>query len=166
MFSGFYLNELLLRLLPRQDPHPALFDVYTQALQTLSQAVGGQRESALRAFEFKLLQALGWLPQLSIDTETLQPLKLDQAYTLDPHRGLIAAPATLSKMTGTHWLQLQAALDQGGWAALHWVCSQSLADLKPALRPMLYHHLGPQPLRTRRILVEVQSVMNSLLVSP
>src|ERR671918_1835959 len=49
LMCGFYLNELLLRLLPRDDPHEALFDAYTAALHDLSQA--GVHAAVLRAFE-------------------------------------------------------------------------------------------------------------------
>src|SRR5437868_13989244 len=62
LMCGFYVNELLLRLLPREDPHEALFDVYLQVLQ----ALGGPAEqgAVLRAFEKRLLAELGYAPLL------------------------------------------------------------------------------------------------------
>jgi DNA repair protein RecO (recombination protein O) len=64
LFSGFYLNELLMKLLARHDPHPALFDAYADSLGALAQ--GGDAEQAgLRAFELVLLRELGLLPDLA-----------------------------------------------------------------------------------------------------
>jgi len=56
--SAWYMNELLLRLLPREDPHPALFDAYDRALTQLAQ--GNRASSALRRFEWVLLQETGY----------------------------------------------------------------------------------------------------------
>ena len=58
LMSAWYMNELLLRLLPREDPHPALFDAYDQALQRL--AGGSRAAGALRRFEWTLLQETGY----------------------------------------------------------------------------------------------------------
>src|ERR1051326_6682458 len=49
LMCGFYLNELLLRLLPREDPHEVLFDAYADSLREL--AAGGDLPATLRAFE-------------------------------------------------------------------------------------------------------------------
>lgn len=59
LMSAWYMNELLLRLLPREDPHPALFDQYKVALQALTL---GQQSAALtlRRFEWLLLQETGY----------------------------------------------------------------------------------------------------------
>lgn len=59
MMSGWYMNELLLRLLPREDPHPLLFDAYEQALQQLAQEPR-TAPLALRRFEWILLQQIGY----------------------------------------------------------------------------------------------------------
>ncbi|MGY6271691.1 DNA repair protein RecO [Achromobacter denitrificans] len=58
LMSAWYMNELLLRLLPREDPHPLLYDAYDVALQQLS---GGTRAAgALRRFEWTLLRETGY----------------------------------------------------------------------------------------------------------
>ena len=54
LFSGFYLNELLMKLLAREDPHPALWDAYAATLTLLGADADG---AALRAFELRLLRA-------------------------------------------------------------------------------------------------------------
>lgn len=58
MMSCWYMNELLFRLLPREDPHPGLFDAYVIALQRL--AAGQRAAGALRRFEWILLKETGY----------------------------------------------------------------------------------------------------------
>ena len=58
LMSAWYMNELLLRLLPREDPHPALYDAYDHALQALAR--GGSAVGALRRFEWTLLEETGY----------------------------------------------------------------------------------------------------------
>jgi DNA repair protein RecO (recombination protein O) len=84
LMCGFYVNELLLRLLPREDPHEALFDFYCQALQ----ALGGQPEqgAVLRAFEKRLLAELGYAPLLERD-EGDRPIDPEGLYVYEPERG-------------------------------------------------------------------------------
>ena len=79
LFSGYYLNELLLKLLARHDPHPQLFDAYADALTHLAEG-----DAALRAFEFKLLAELGLLPELSVVTTTQATVDPKRRYQLSP----------------------------------------------------------------------------------
>jgi DNA repair protein RecO (recombination protein O) len=58
MMSCWYMNELMFRLLPREDPHPGLFDAYVIALQQL--AAGQTAAGALRKFEWTLLKETGY----------------------------------------------------------------------------------------------------------
>src|SRR5437868_6469627 len=82
LLSGYYLNELVLRLLARDDAHPRLFDVYARAVQVLASEHGEAREPALRAFELLLLREIGFLPALDVQTFTLAPLGARERYTL------------------------------------------------------------------------------------
>ena len=69
LLAGFYLNELLMKLLARDDPHPALWDAYAATLPHL----GGDEESAaLRAFELVLLAETGHLPDITM----LSPMRI------------------------------------------------------------------------------------------
>jgi len=79
-------------LLAREDPHPALFDHYAQALALL--AAGAPQAGVLRAFELLLLGELGWLPALDHDSASLQPLQPERRYQLQAQGGLheVAAP--------------------------------------------------------------------------
>ncbi|MFO1378421.1 MAG: DNA repair protein RecO [Steroidobacteraceae bacterium] len=60
LLLGFYLNELLLKLLAREDPHAELFDAYGAALQALAGVAGSEAEAVLRRFERRLLEELGY----------------------------------------------------------------------------------------------------------
>src|SRR5881396_4020453 len=75
LFSGFYLNELLMKLLARHDPHPALFDAYAATLPCLVADDEAQVQAALRAFEVTLLKEIGVLPDLSLVTLTLEEVR-------------------------------------------------------------------------------------------
>ena len=158
LFSGFYLNELLMKLLARHDPHPALFDAYAATLPGLMAADDGQVQAALRAFELTLLRELGVLPELSLVTSTQQALTETNRYTLLPEAGVAVPRNGESALGGSVWIGLQAALDHGSLAALQQACSSALPELKGVLRAMLHYHLGSSTLRTRQVMMDVQNL--------
>lgn len=85
--AGFYLNELLLRLLPREDPHPELFSSYREALLELE---GSRLEEALRLFERELLSALGFGLELELEVLLQEPLQPTQRYRYQRELGPVA----------------------------------------------------------------------------
>jgi DNA repair protein RecO (recombination protein O) len=87
LLSGFYLNELLLKLLPKEDRHEALFDAYAAAIAGLA---AGDEPRALRAFERVLLDELGYGIDLSRDAATGRPVEGDRYYHFEPGRGVLA----------------------------------------------------------------------------
>ena len=93
LFSGFYLNELVMKLLARHDPHEALFDSYALTLATLASGADHTTEAALRAFELTLLQEAGVLPDLGRVTLTAQSVQPGGTYTLLPEAGVSAPPS-------------------------------------------------------------------------
>ena len=155
LFPGFYLNELLLRLLARHDAHAALFDAYAQTLPALGAADEGQ--AALRAFELVLLRETGVLPDLSVVTQTQQPLREGVRYTLSADAGIAAANDGDPALAAARWLQLQAALGHGAMAAIAEACRVALPELKVLLRSCLHYHLGSSLLRTRQVMLELQN---------
>jgi len=84
LMCGFYLNELLLRLLPREDAHEALFDGYAGALERLS--AGEDEATILRGFEKRLLAELGYAPLLEHDALS-RPIDPERLYVYEPERG-------------------------------------------------------------------------------
>lgn len=153
LLPGFYMNELLLKLLARQDAHPQIFDAYADALTQLGGQLPGQAEGpTLRAFELGLLQGLGLLPDLSQHTLTAQPLQPDQPYTLDAEAGLRAASANATQaLPGAAWTRIAAALLHGAPAALRAACAPVAGPLRTPLRALLHYHLNGSPLRTRQV---------------
>ena len=89
LMSAFYLNELVLSLTDRDDPHPELFAHYGAALAALSDGV--RTEQALRQFELSLLAELGYGLIMDHDVETEQPLVADRRYRYVVDRGPIPA---------------------------------------------------------------------------
>jgi DNA repair protein RecO (recombination protein O) len=160
LMSGYYLNELLLTLLARDDPHPELFDVYANVVQVLASEHGEALQSALRAFELLLLREIGLLPLLNAQTMTLRDLELDARYSLVPEGGLrqtnVADRASLS---GLQWEALQRSLaDSAPFTATLRACSEVMVELKPQLRTLLNYHCGVNTLRTRQMMIDLQSL--------
>lgn len=85
LFSGFYLNELLLRLLPLADATPNLFSRYSETVESLSQ--DKDIEPSLRRFEWYLLQQLGYELNFTLDAEQAKPIQPNLYYALDSTRG-------------------------------------------------------------------------------
>ena len=155
LFSGFYLNELLMKLLARHDPHAALFDAYAATLPELA-GVEARAQAALRAFELTLLRETGVLPDLSLLTQTQQPVHPDARYTLLPDAGVATAPD--AELSGAVLTGLQAALEHGSLAALQHACRPCLAALKLPLRALIQQQLGASVLRTRQVMIDLQSL--------
>ena len=159
LLSGYYLNELLLTLLARDDPHPVLFDVYASVVAVLASAHEEVLEAALRSYELLLLREVGLLPQLDVQTLTLAALEADQSYTLEPEGGLRQAHADdRAFLSGAQWTDLQSALSEGSrFTDTLRACAPLSTALKPLLRALLHYHCGVRTLRTRQMMVDIQS---------
>jgi DNA repair protein RecO (recombination protein O) len=158
LLPAYYANELLMKLLARQDPHPHLFDAYANTLSALA-APAAEESAALRAFELVLLRELGWLPELDVATLTTQRLGPTGRYTLHPEAGVVAQADGL---LGAHWLALQTALTHSparDLTALRAACAPVATALRGPLRAVLHYHLGNSSLRTRQVWQGVQSLM-------
>ncbi len=158
LLPAYYVNELLMRLLARQDAHPRLFDAYADTLQALASVAADDDDSAaLRAFELVLLRDLGWLADLDVATLTNEPLQPTSRYALQAEAGLVADRQGLA---GAHWLAVQAALLQvsagKGLGPLRVACKASASALRSQLRALLHYHLGSTALRTREVWQGVQ----------
>jgi len=87
LLSGYYVNELILKLLHRHDPQPEIFAAYSRTIERLA----GSQDVApyLRQFEIELLRILGYALNLDHDTETTEPLRPQQQYEYRVDRGLV-----------------------------------------------------------------------------
>jgi DNA repair protein RecO (recombination protein O) len=160
LLSGYYLNELLLRLLARDDPHPALFDVYAATVRVLASGDARMLQPGLRAFELLLLREIGLLPSLDLQTGTLAPLAPEERYSLRAEGGLVESedPDGRGSLTGAQWLQLQAALDDPAPFNAALGTASMFAELKPQLRALLHYHCGVPTLRTRQLMMDLQAL--------
>ena len=160
LLSGYYLNELLLTLLARDDPHPPLFDIYANVVRVLASEHGEALQAALRTFELLLLREIGLLPMLDQQTMTLGALDTDEAYCLVPEGGLRrVGQDDRSRIQGGQWLALQAALhDEAPFTATLRACAHVQSELKPMLRALLHYHCGVKVLRTRQMMIDIQSL--------
>jgi len=158
LFSGFYLNELLMKLMARHDPHPALFDIYAQTLPSLASAEETEAQAALRAFEISLLKEVGVLPDLSLVTLTREEVQGTERYALLPEAGVAAVRGGDAEIAGSTLIGLQAALEHGSLPALQQACAQALPELKAMLRGLLHYHLGSPVLRTRQVMLDMQAL--------
>jgi DNA repair protein RecO (recombination protein O) len=149
LMCGFYLNELMLRLLPREDPHQALFDYYTEALKTL--ASGADYASTLRRFELRLLQELGYALPLLQD-EYGQDLKVELSYYYVAERG-----ACRTKPMQQNSVQL-SGLTLLAMATEDYTSIQTQQQAKQLMRMLLAYYLGDKPLHTRQLLMDLQEL--------
>ncbi len=160
LFSGFYLNELLMKLLARHDPHPQLFDAYAATLPGLASG-GDAEQGALRAFELVLLRSLGLLPDLSAATMSGDALDARRLYAIRPEVGVVPLRDPEDPgCAGSALVTLQAALQHGSLVALQAACAPMLPALKSQLRSLLHYHLGSPQLRTRQVMLDVQRLLD------
>ena len=160
LLSGYYLNELLLTLLARDDPHPALFDIYAAVVRIIASEHGEVLQAALRTYELLLLREVGLLPQLDAQTMTLGALEAGKYYVLVPEGGLRQAGVDdRAALTGAQWSQLQIALQNGApFTDTLRACAESLGALKPQLRHLLHYHCGVKTLRSRQMMIDIQNL--------
>jgi DNA repair protein RecO (recombination protein O) len=163
LLSGYYVNELLMRLLARDDPHEALFDAYAAVVQVLAGdhagAQAATQSAALRAFELLLLREVGFLPALNAQTLTLAPLTPGERYALVPEAGLREAFDDEAALQGADWLMLQAALDdRAPFASTLRACAGVNGALRTQLRALLNYHCGVATLRTRQMMRDLQAL--------
>ena len=160
LMSGYYINELLLNLLARDDPHPRLFDVYASVVQVIASDHGEALQSALRTFELLLLREIGLLPMLDAQTMTLGGLEPQARYSLVPEGGLRqTGDGDRASLSGAQWLSLQASLaDSAPFTTTLRACADVMAELKPQLRTLLNYHCGVTTLRTRQMMIDLQNL--------
>lgn len=151
LMSGFYANELLLKLLTPHDAHPELFDEYAVALQALKDLADESR--TLRLFEKRLLQELGYGLSLDREAESGTPVRPEGHYRYVPEYGVVSGSATdAAGFSGAALLSL--AREQ-----LH--DPASCAEARRLLRSALERLLDGRGLRSREILRELRQLQKS-----
>jgi len=154
LMCGFYLNELLLRLLPREDAHEPLFDIYAGALSRL----GLQEPPApvLRSFERRLLAELGYALVLEHDAASGAPIDPLCRYLYQPDRGPIPANGAVSgARSGDVVVSGRTLLDV---AADDYVRSETRDEARALMRALISQRLHGQVLHTRTVLRELSDL--------
>ena len=147
LLCAYYLNELLMRLLPREDPHPVLYRAYGDALRAL--AAGEGQEVVLRRFELALLQELGYGLQLDADADG-EPVRPELRYAYIIERG-----AVLLDEFGIDDPSVVAGRVLVDMARGDFREPETLAGAKALMRRLIQHYLGGQVLQSRRVFTEL-----------
>lgn len=148
LMCGFYVNELLLRLLPRDDPHETLFDIY---METLGGLASPDLSKVLRAFEKRLLGELGYAPLLETDAAS-RPIDPDRLYNYEPDRGPVPANGSRS---GQLVVKGRTLLDV---AADDYARPETRDEARALMRVLIGERLHGQSLHTRSILMELNDL--------
>lgn len=145
LMCGFYLNELLLRLLPEGDAHETLFDHYGLALANLD--ARPEVEPILRRFELDLLSELGYAQSLghladggALDPDAHYGYEIGTGVT-PPSHGMLYSGRTLLALAAGDFSQ-----------------PDTRAEGKILMRALLAHYLGDKPLATRQLLIDLQKL--------
>ena len=160
LFSGFYLNELLMKLLARHDPHAALFDAYAGDDRRPRPGEDAQAQAALRAFELVLLREIGLLPDLATETATQRAVGADAPLSrCSPTPASSSArPTTTRPPAARRSSALQAALRRQRPAALQRVAAGALGRAAAAAARAASLSSRPPQLRTRQVMLEAQTL--------
>lgn len=149
LFHGLYLNELLMRLLHRHDPHPGLFMLYRDTLQALEDQ--SKPDIILRYFEIQLLDELGYGLNLTSEISSGEPVSADQVYYYIVEQGPVShnpSGQVALCMDGATLLALQArTLSQ----------PEHRQQAKQLMRTVLDHYLGANPIKTRELYRQFRS---------
>jgi len=157
LLCGFYLNELLLKLLAREDAHPSLFEDYATALQALAaEPAGAPQAAVLRRFEVRLLAEMGYAMQLTrdVDNASIDPVRM---YNYAPDRGPRLVVAHVAREPGAHPRLVRGstllALSAGSFPD-----AESATDAKRLMRDVLDHHLEERRIVSRRVVRDLVSL--------
>lgn len=154
LLSAFYLNELVLKLLPREDPHPALWDAYAGSIRALGAGGDPQAQAAvLRNFELRLLAELGYAMTLTREGESGAPVEPGRSYHYAIDRGPLARAA---EPAGA-WPEVRGstliALASGSYPD-----AGTAGEAKRLMRRVLDHYLEHRRIFTRRIVQDLAAL--------
>jgi DNA repair protein RecO (recombination protein O) len=151
LLCGFYLNELLLKLLPREDPHPRLYREYDA---TLAQLAGGAEQApALRGFEVKLLAELGYALPLTHDADTGRPIDPAERYYYAFDRG----PRVTAAEPGRRYPHVRGATLLA-LARQDFSAPEAAVEAKRLMREVLDYYLEQRAIVSRSVVRDLQAL--------
>lgn len=146
LFSAFYLNEVLTRLLPREEAQTELFLMYADTLGRLAER--HQPAPLLRTFECKLLEVLGYAVDFLHDSDSGEPVLAQCSYDFHPERGFYSTGSARALVTGSVLLQL---------AEGNFHDPEPARVAKQINRLALARLLGHRPLKSRELFLSSRS---------
>ena len=155
LMSGLYLNELLVRSLPRMDASPSLFLAYGQAIESLCEGAG---EESLRRFELVLLSELGYRVAWDSD-EQREPIRAEAHYRFEVDRGFCVADGSVAETRGDRLLPGADIIRLGQW----WegagpLGNEELSLLKRVTRVAVSQLTGGRVIQTREVFKDLKSL--------
>ena len=154
LLCGFYLNELLLKLLPREDPHPALWNDYESALHALTADAGPAAQAAtLRRFEVRMLSELGYALPLTHDVDSGAPIdaagRYHYAFDRGPRRAAAEPRGQWPLVRGSTLIAL---------ATERYPDADVAAEAKRFMRGILDHYLEERRIFSRRVVQDLAAL--------
>lgn len=154
LMCGFYVNELILRLLPRDDAHENLFDAYAFSLERLGR--GEPTAMVLRSFEKRLLAELGYAMLLDRDAASGAPIDPDGQYLYDPERGPLPVRQAAGNFSDRELvIRGSTLLDL---AEEDFSSAETLQQARGLMRALISQRLHGQTLHTRNVLLELHDL--------
>jgi DNA repair protein RecO (recombination protein O) len=148
LLSGYYVNELILKLLHRHDPQPEIFAAYSRTIERLAE--GNEVAAYLRQFEIELLRILGYALNLDHDTETTEPLRPQQQYEYRVEQGLVPVSDRDGPMV-FRGAEIDAIRNQ------HFADPAVLKNAGSLLRNVIAYHLDGKELNSRKVLKDMRN---------
>ena len=143
LIAGLYLNELMVYLMHRFDPHPELFEYYHQTIYQISQTQDNL-EWNLRLFEKNMLESIGYGLRLVYEVETGEMVQDEKQYCYQLETGPLASlsDCTGVQLSGKTLLTLESEAEPD---------SGILKESKKLMRMVISHQLGGKELNSRRL---------------
>jgi DNA repair protein RecO (recombination protein O) len=148
LYCGFYLNEVLLRVLAKEDQYSELFEWYSLALSEL--AAGQPIEVVLRLFEKRLLDALGYGVSFHSEGHNNMPVLPEQEYRYHPQAGLIRSNPNQPGVKGDALLALENET----------LTPMQAKQLSPMMRELIQQHIGNKPLNSRALWLSAKKLQS------
>jgi DNA repair protein RecO (recombination protein O) len=154
LLCGFYLNELLMKLLPREDPHAALFDAYERTLLALTERTTAAAQAVLlRRFELTLLAELGYALSLTREADTGAAVNPHERY----HYAFDRGPQRFAAEPKARWPVVRGAVLLA-LAQQHYPDAETAGEAKRLMRLVLDHYLETRRIFSRRVVQDLQAL--------
>ena len=154
LLCGFYLNELLLKLLAREDPHPALWSDYASALRALTADPTPPAQAAtLRRFELRLLAEMGYALTLTHEVASGAPIEAGERY----HYAFDRGPLRVAAEPRAAWPVVRGAT-LIALASERYPDHEVAAEAKRLMRGVLDHYLEERRIFSRRVVEDLAAL--------